>query len=376
MDFSTIISRESSYSLKWNKYQQGDILPMWVADMDFSCPQPILDALKQRVEHGILGYTHPTQYTPANEAVKAWLQQQYQWNIELDWIVWTPGVVPAFNLALKAYAKPGDKILVQSPNYPPMRAAPGLNGMERVDIGTVVANGRWTIDLAALAQAAQDPKSSVFILCNPMNPVGSVLTATELAEIARICRENKVLLCSDEIHCDLILDENAQHIPAGSIASIADTCVTLMAASKTFNVAGLGTSFAIIADPHQRAKFNRACMGVMPWVNLLGLVATEAAFSRCGAWHQSLLGYLRGNRDYLYSEINNIKGLGLLKPQATFLAWVDASGLGKTQPQQYFEGKGVGPSAGIDFGNQQFARFNYGCPRSYIEQAIARITAA
>ena len=253
MDFSNIISRDDTYSLKWKKYEGKDILPMWVADTEFSCAQPILDALKQRVDHGILGYTHPSQYTPANEAVKSWMLKQYNWAIELEWIVWTPGVVPAFNLALQAYCQPGDKILVQSPNYPPMLAAPAINSMERVDIGTVQQNGRWTIDFPALEQAAQDPKCTMFILCNPMNPVGSVLTELELAEVARICRENNVLLCSDEIHCDLILDENAKHIPAGSIDDIADSCVTLMAASKTFNVAGLGTSFAIIPDAKRRA---------------------------------------------------------------------------------------------------------------------------
>ncbi|UAA38691.1 PatB family C-S lyase [Paraneptunicella aestuarii] len=375
MDFSQTISRDNTYSLKWLKYQGQDILPMWVADTEFSCAQPILDALHKRVGHGILGYTHPSQYAPANEAVKHWLKKQYNWDIELEWIVWTPGVVPAFNLACRAFCEPGDKVMVQSPNYPPMLAAPAINKMERVDIDTVEVDGRWTLDFAQLEKEAQDPKVKMFILCNPMNPVGSVLTEAELKEVARICQENDIFLCSDEIHCDLVLDQQAKHIPAGTLAGVESQTITLMAASKTFNIAGLGTSFAIIPDAKLRFQYNHAGMGLLPWANIMGLVATEAAFTECDHWHKVLLDYLRGNRDYLYQEINAIEGLRMLLPQATYLAWVDASGLNVPLPQKYFEDKGVGPSPGADFGNKQFIRLNYGCPRSHLEHAIQRIKA-
>jgi cystathionine beta-lyase len=179
------------------------------------------------------------------------------------------------------------------------------------------------------------------------------------------------MLCSDEIHCDLILDTEAKHIPAGKLAAAKDNSVTLMAASKTFNVAGLGTSFAIIPDAKVRQRFNQAAQGLVPWVNVMGLAATQAAFTQCDDWLSAQLEYLRGNRDYLVEQINQIDGLRVLAPQATFLAWIDASGLGVANPQAYFEEKGIGPSAGIDFGDKQFVRINFGCPRSQLEQAIA-----
>ena len=227
MQFDKIIDRTPSHAYKWERYKGRDILPMWIADTEFRCAEPIIDALKSRAEHGLLGY------------------KQYGWKIEPQWIVWTPGVVPAFNVACKAYCQPGDKVIVQTPNYPPMLAAPKLNGLQRADVPTVEVDGRWMLDFDVLEGHAKDPKCSLFILCNPMNPVGSMLDEAQLTRVAEICANNNVMLCSDEIHCDLILDTQAKHIPAGKLAAGKDNSVTLMAASKTFNVAGLGTSFAI-----------------------------------------------------------------------------------------------------------------------------------
>ena len=375
MQFDKIIDRTPSYALKWEKYKGRDILPMWIADTEFRCAEPILDALKERAEHGLLGYTLPADHVTANQAVVDWLARQYDWHISADWIVWTPGVVPAFNVACKAVCQPGDKVLIQTPNYPPLIAAPKLNDLIKVDIGTVEVNGRWTIDFDELEKQATDPKCKLFIVCNPMNPVGTVLTSDELQRIADICLSHNVMLCSDEIHCDIILDETVKHIPAGKLAGFKGQAITLMAASKTFNVAGLGTSFAIIEDPNVRRKFNAAAKGIVPWVTVLGLTATEAAFTQCDDWHQELLTYLRSNRDYLAAEIASIDGLKLLTPQATFLAWIDASGLGSDNPQKYFEDKGIGPSPGIDFGDKNFVRINFGCPRSQLEQAIKLLKA-
>ena len=373
MQFDQQIDRTQTYSFKWEKYKGTDILPMWVADTEFKCAQPILDAMSQRVEHGLMGYHLPAHHTPANEAIVKWLEEKHDWKVEPQWIVWTPGVVPAFNVACKAYAKPGEKVIVQTPNYPPLLAAPAINGMERVEVGTVEVDDRWTLDFDALEAAASDPEAKLFILCNPMNPVGSVLTEQELARVAQICHDNGVLLCSDEIHCDLILEEGLKHLPAGNFPGLEDNSVTLMAASKTFNIAGLGASFAIIPNPSIRARFVKSAQGIVPWVTIMGLVATEAAFTQCEQWYQAELEYLRSNRDYLVEQINDIDGLRLLSPEATFLAWIDASGLGVDNPQAYFEEKGIGPSPGIDFGDKQFIRINYGCPRAHLEEAIARL---
>lgn len=374
MNFDQIVDRKPTFSFKWQKYQGKDILPMWVADTEFRCAQPILDALTQRIEHGVLGYTLPAQYEPAKQAVADWLSRRYDWQIELDWIVWMPGVVPGFNVACKACCEPGDKVMIQVPNYPPLLAAPQLNQLQRVDIPTLEQDGRWMLDFEELEKQASDPATKLFVLCNPMNPVGTVLTEQELARIADICQRNGVTLCSDEIHCDLILDEQASHYPAGKLDALQSNSITLMAASKTFNIAGLGAAFAIIPDARLRRRFNQAAMGIVPWVNVLGLYATEAAFTQCDDWYNAQLDYLRGNRDYLVEQINLIEGLRLISPQATFLAWVDASGLGQDNPQAWFEEKGVGPSPGADFGDKQFVRINFGSPREYLCEAISRIT--
>ncbi|MEW9797105.1 MalY/PatB family protein [Alteromonas sp. CYL-A6] len=372
MNFDQTPDRQDTFSFKWQKYQGRDIIPAWVADTEFRCATPILDALKARVEHGNLGYVLPAQYTPALDAVVRWLGDKHDWQIQKDWIVWMPGVVPAFNVACRACCQPGDKVLVQTPNYPPLLAAPKLNGLERVDVPTRWENGRPTIDFDALESLAADPACTLFILCNPMNPVGSVLTESELARIIDICRANQVRLCSDEIHCDLILEPGLTHRPAGRHEPQA---ITLMAASKTFNVAGLGTAFAVIPDDTLRRQFVQAAAGIVPWVNILGLVATEAAFTLCDDWHQAQLDYLRDNRRLISERINQIDGLSMHTPEATFLAWVDASGLGVSNVQAWAESRGVGPSPGIDFHARDHFRINYGCSRAMLNAMLDRLSA-
>jgi len=373
MNFDQHVDRRSTFSFKWQRYEGKDVIPLWVADSEFKCADPIIEALKARTEHGVYGYHLPAEYEPANKAVVRWLNDKHDWQIKPEWIVWTPGVVPAFNVACKATCEDGDKVLVQVPNYPPMLAAPGLNNLVREDVNTIEVDGRWTLDFEELERKAADPKTKLFIMCNPMNPVGSVMTKEELEKVEAICLEHNVTLCSDEIHCDLILDKNARHIPAGKLANIGEQSITLMAASKTFNVAGLGTSFAIIPDAKVRSQFTKAAAGIVPWVNFMGLVATEVAFTQCDDWHQQQLEYLRGNLDYLEAEIEKLPGFKLVRPAATFLAWIDASGLGVDNVHAYMESKGVGPSPGRDFGWPDFTRINFGCPRSMLEQAIERL---
>ena len=372
MNFDRPTHRHGTDAFKFKKYEGTDILPMWVADTEFQCAQPILDALKAEVDQGILGYTLPAQHQEANLAVQRWLRDKHDWVIELDWIVWTPGVVPAFNVASKAFAT-NQKIIVQTPNYPPLLAAPAIHGAERLEVGTVMENNRWTLDFEQLERYAADPECHLFIMCNPMNPVGSVLSQAELDKIASICAKHDVVVCSDEIHCDLILEPGAQHLPAGRHTQLTENSITLMAASKTFNVAGLGASFAIIPNAKLRSQFSRAAQGMLSWVNILGLVATQAAFTQCDQWHDALRRYLLENRNYLVEHVNQIDGLTALTPDATFLLWVDASGLGVQDPQKWCESKGVGPSPGRDFGQPGFFRLNFGCPRADLSEAIARL---
>ncbi|WP_143869819.1 MalY/PatB family protein [Catenovulum sediminis] len=373
-DFDKIIDRKPTHSFKWDKYQDQDIIPMWVADAEFQPPQEIIDAIKERCDHGILGYTLP--YESLNQATCEWIAKEHNWHILPDWIVWTPGVVPAFNVACKAYCQPGDKILIQVPNYPPLLKAPSLNQCERVDIPSVLENGVWKLDMAELEKQAADPKTKLFIMCNPMNPCGSVMTESELKHVAEICLRHNVILCSDEIHCDLILEPGVKHIPAPSLQEISGKAISLMAPSKTFNIAGLGASFAVIPDSRVRMQFRNAAMGIVPWVQVLGLVATEAAFKHGDKWHKALLAYLKENRDYLYQEINALKGMKMVKAEATFLAWIDCSELPVEDVQEFFEHAGVGPSPGRDFGEPKFARINFACAKAQLEEAVRRIKKA
>ncbi|WP_371195612.1 MalY/PatB family protein [Glaciecola sp. SC05] len=374
MNFDQKPDRSSSFAYKWEKYKDTDVLPCWIADTEFRCAEPILDALKQRAEHGLLGYTLPKHHQPALDAIVHWCKRQYQWDIHPSWIVWTPGVVPAFNMATLAFSNIGDGVIVQTPNYPPLLAAPGINHRKQLAVPTMLKEGRWTLDLEAFEQQAAKPSTTLFIMCNPMNPAGSVMTFEELDTIAEICQRHNVMVCSDEIHCDLILDD-LRHIPAGKHPSLKDNSVTLMAASKTFNVAGLGTSFAIIPSAKVRSSFVAAGAGIVPWVNVMGLEATATAFTKCDEWYQAQLRYLRDNRDYLVRAINRIEGLTCEAPQATFLLWVDASALQLEDTQRWCEERGVGPSQGKDFGAPECFRINFGCAREYLEQIVARLSA-
>lgn len=372
MSFDNTPSRDGTFSYKWEKYKAKDVLPCWIADTEFRSPQAITDALARRVDHGVLGYTLPKLYSPANDAVIDWCKRQYSWSVDSSWIVWTPGVVPAFNMACKAFCKPGDAVLIQTPNYPPLLAAPAINGCKTLFVNTIIDNARWQIDFNELEQQASKPECKLFILCNPMNPVGTVLSAGELSKVAAICEKYGVVLCSDEIHCDLILDGQT-HIPASSLDSIADNSITLMAASKTFNIAGLGTSFAIIPDPKVRRDFVAAGAGIVPWPNILGLVATQAAYSQCDDWRIEQINYLRQNRDILLNAVDNNPALSCLSPQATFLLWIDASLADTSNTQLWCESRGFGPSPGRDFGCPDFFRINFGCSKSYLLQIIERM---
>ncbi len=371
-NFDERVDRQGTYAFKWEKYQGQDILPMWVADTEFKIAPAISQALQAHLAHSVLGYHLPSQHVPANAAVVHWCEQQYGWTIDPEWIVWTPGVCPAFNMAVRAFCPKGETTLVQTPNYPPLLAAPANQGAQSLEVPTIWEDGKWMIDLDALAKAAQAPEATLFIMCNPMNPVGSVLSEAHLTQIAEICAANDVILCSDEIHCDLILDD-FPHLPAGAQPALQDRSITLMAANKTFNVAGLGASFAIIPNPQIRRRFSRAGQGMVPWVNIMGLIATEAAFTRCDAWLAAQKAYLKANRDHLTTAINNIPGLKASAPQATFLLWVDASGLGVEDVQKWAESKGVGPSPGIDFGDKRFFRLNYGVSRAMLDEVITRL---
>ncbi len=378
-DFDTVHPRLGTDSQKWQKYAGRDILPLWVADMDFRSSPAILEALHRRVDHGIFGYARPT--ASEVEAVVTALRQRYGWTIEADWIVWLPGLVCGLNVTAQAFAQPGEQVLCCSPVYPPFMTAPKNSGRESVAVPLRLDDqaGRWEIDFDALERAIT-PKTRLFFLCNPHNPVARVFLPDELTRLGEFCLRHNLVLCSDEIHCDLIL-EDIPHTPTGALrADIAAQTVTLMAPSKTYNVPGLGTSFAIIPNPQLRARFVRATAGIVAEVTTLGFAACEAAYRDSEQWRQDLLAYLRGNRDFLLAFLQReLPALRVEAPiEATYLAWINVRALGLADPIAHFEAHGVGLSEGAFFGvpKGHYVRLNFGCPRATLQLALERLRAA
>lgn len=379
-DFDTPPARPGTDSQKWQKYAGRDVLPMWVADMDFQSPPPLLAALHARVDHGIFGYARPTAST--TEAIVAAMATRYGWTIDPSWLVWLPGLVVGLNVTAQAFAAPGDEVLTLGPIYPPFMSAPKNSGRVsvRVPFAYDAAARAWTIDWDALERAVT-PRTKLFFLCNPHNPVARVWRREELVRLAEFCLRHDLILCSDEIHCDLILDPELPHLPTGTLGrEIAQRTITLMAPSKTYNVPGLGTSLAIIPDPALRARFVRATAGIVAEVTCLGYTACEAAYRDGEPWRQALLAYLRDNRstilDFLATELPQVTVDAPI--EATYLAWMNVSALGWQDPIARFEEHGVGLSDGAFFGATpgSHVRLNFGCPRATLVEGLRRMKRA
>lgn len=377
-DFDTPPSRLGTDSQKWQKYEGQDILPMWVADMDFKSAPAILSALHRRVDEGVFGYARPTRSTVA--AMVDAMSARYGWAIDPSWIVWLPGLVVGLNVTAQAFADAGDEILTLTPVYPPFMTAPRNSGRKPVMVPWVLQGGTWQIDWAAL-EAAITPRTKVFFLCNPHNPLARVWRRAELVKLAEFCLRHGLVLCSDEIHCDLILDSGLQHIPTSLLGpEIAARTVTLMAPSKTYNVPGLGTSLAIIPDATLRARFVRATAGIVAEVTCLGYTACEAAYREGEPWRQALLDTLRGNRDHLLQTLaREMPSVRVEAPiEATYLAWMNVADLKLADPIAHFEKHGLGLSEGFYFGARRgdYVRLNFGCPRSTLDEGLRRMKAA
>ncbi len=381
-DFDTVPQRLGTDSQKWQKYAGQDILPLWVADMDFRSSPAILAALHERVEHGIFGYARPTKATV--DAVVNALASRYGWTIDPAWIVWLPGLVCGLNVTAQAFAQPGDEVLALTPVYPPFMTAPKNSGRVSVTVpftlNATSTPARWEIDWPALEKAVT-PRTKLFFLCNPHNPLARVFRREELVRLAEFCARHDLVLCSDEIHCDLILDSALPHLPTALVApDHAARTITLMAPSKTYNVPGLGTSFAIIPDAALRARFVRATVGIVAEVTTLGFTACEAAYRDSEPWRQELLATLRGNRDFLLDFIaRELPGVSVEAPiEATYLAWLNIAPLDLADPIAHFEKHGVGLSDGAFFGSPRgrHVRINFGCPRATLTEALRRMKTA
>jgi cystathionine beta-lyase len=372
-DFDKIHSRLGTGSTKWSRYPQ-DVLPMWIADMDIAAPPAVLQALHQRLDQQILGYS--VACDGVREAIVADLWAKYAWRVQPDELLFLPGVEPGFNMALHAFVQPGQPVVLQTPNYRPIRLAPGHWNLPKIEVPfELSAEGEYLTPLPAMREALKG--AGALLLSNPHNPMGKVFPREELLAVATACLDQGALIVSDEIHAELCFD-GRRHIPTASLSlEIAQRTITLMSASKAYNVAGLKTCFAVIQNPEIRERFNHARCGMVDSVSPLGLEATRAAYSDCGDWLQALVAYLQANRDYLLNAVQTrLPGVVMHAPQGTYLAWLDCSALGLDDPQRFFlEQAKVGLSAGIEFGDdsQQFVRLNFGCPRAMLEEGIARL---
>lgn len=371
-DFDQWIDRRHSDSLKWHKYGDRDVLPLWVADTDFRSPPCIIEAIKKRADHGVFGYGD----TPSGliDITLSRLAQRYNWHIQPDWIVMLPGVVSGLNLSVRAFTETGQRTVAPTPIYPPFRSASRLAEREQLNLPLRLENDRWIVDLNAVALQGNE---QLLMLCNPQNPGGTVYRRDELEAQRAFAQQHDLIVCSDEIHCDVILSPDAQHIPFAALnEDAAQRSITLISPSKTFNIAGLGASMAIIPNPALRKRFKQVREGIVPGVDILALVAAEAAWREGDAWLDAQLDYLRANRDWLVAEVNALPELQMASPEATYLGWIDASQLDVASPALYFEKYGLGFSPGRDFGDDNFVRFNFGCTRALLEQAVTRLQQA
>ena len=383
-NFDEIIPRNGTWSIKFGlqkeKFGRTDLLPMWVADMDFRTPHFITDAVKKRAAHEIYGYTYrPNEYY---KSIVRWIKKLHSWDIEREWITFCPGVVPALNLAIMAYTNPGDKVIVQPPVYFPFFSAVKNNNRKLVNNQLLYENGKYTIDYKNLEKEAATG-AKLILLSNPHNPVGRVWTKEELEKLAGICIDNNILIISDEIHSDLILP-GYKHIPiAGISETITNHVVTCMAPSKSFNIAGLATSSVIISNPPIREKFNMMMEKLhVGGGNIFGMEASIAAYSNGKEWIDNMLEYLNDNMNLVYDYCR--ERIPLIKPvkaEATYLVWLDCSDLGlddvylhKFMIEKARLGLNDGPTFGK--GGNGFQRMNLACPRSIVHEALERLEKA
>jgi cystathionine beta-lyase len=374
-DFDTVIDRGQSDSSKWRCYDP-DILPFWTADMDFRSPEPVIEALHARVDHGIFGYC--VEPLELREVLAERMQTLYGWQVSPEWIVFQPGVILGFSRVCRVATTPGDGVLVQPPVFGPIYELPGLDDRIRNEAELVQGpSGSYQIDYQVFEDAITD-RTRVFILCNPHNPVGRVFHAQELEQMAEICLRKDVLICSDEVHCD-VLFSSGRHIPIASLdPEIGLRTVTLISPSKTFNLPGLRCSMAIVPDAALRGKLQRAASAFFPEVNTLGFVASLIAYRDCQDWLEQVLGYLEANRDLVVDYVDqHLPGINLSPPEALFLAWLDCrQARFPGNPARFFlERARVALTDGEDFGTggKGFVRLNFACPRSLLLEALDRM---
>ncbi|NIP88445.1 MAG: putative C-S lyase [Gammaproteobacteria bacterium] len=365
-EFDVEIDRTNTSSSKWDKYAGRDVLPFWVADMDFAMPSFIQSAIAERLAHPVLGYTRTPDAAVA--AFQNWLKRSFGWDVPEEWLVWIPGVVTGFNLAARAVAEPGGSVLIPTPVYYPFLSTPRHAGQDSIEVPLVSDGDRWTMDFDAMGAACRTG-TRLFMLSNPQNPTGRAYTEEELSQLAAFCLRHDLYLCSDEIHASILLAPDARHVPVAALGpEIAERTISLYAATKTYNIPGLGCAVAVIADARLRRDFRRAMAGLVPGIGPLAYAASTAAFADTSDWTTRLTDYLRGN----HQRVRDVVGDRMTPVEATYLAWIDLTDLGFANPAARLEDFGIGLSEGADFGGSGYVRFNFACPRSLLDRGLAR----
>jgi len=383
-NFDEIIDREGTACIKYDYRQEtfgkSDVMPMWVADMDFRTPPFIIEKLRERLDHEILGYSFRT--PDYYDSINSWLSRRHNWQIQNDWICFCPGIVPALNLCTLAFTRPGDSVIIQPPVYMPFFSAVENHGRNLVYNQLTETDGVWKMDFESLAASINDSVKMI-ILSNPHNPVGRAWKREELEQLAQICLEKNILILSDEIHCDLVLP-GYSYTPMASLSeAVANITVTCIAPSKTFNLAGLATSSLVISNPVLRKYFNKKTGSLhLGNGNIFGNIASVAAYNEGDQWLEALLVYLAENvkfvKDYCLRYIPEIVPVN---PEATYMIWLDCRKLGMkaAELQSFFVSKaGIGMNEGSAFGpgGEGFMRMNLGTPRANIEKALEQIRRA
>lgn len=380
-DFDQVPARRGTGSAKWEIYPD-DVLPMWVADMDFRAPEPVVRALVERAEHGFFGYS--SRHARLAEVFCARMERLYGWRITPDDVLFIPSLVVGINLACRALGEPGDSVLTTTPAYPPFLDAPRNHGLvcDQLELPLAAEGGtlRYGLDLDAFAAAFHE-RTRLFLLSNPHNPIGVEYSPEALRQQAEICLRNNTIIISDEIHCDLLLGAT-RHTPTAALSpEIADRTVTLMSPSKSFNLPGLGCGLAVVTNKELRDKIQKASAGVTGYVNAMGLAAARAAFEECDGWLDELRAYLTGNRDiYVQHVAEHMPGVRTTVPEATYLGWLDCREAGLPgDPYKFFlEEAKVALSGGTAFGKggEGFVRLNFACPRPLLREGLERMSRA
>ena len=378
-DFDEVIDRRGTNSVKWQHFSE-DVLPLWVADMDFSVAPAIVSRIQKRLEHPIFGYSVDS--PELIEQIVHRMAESYHWQINADSVTLIPGIVVGFNFAIRAVCNPGDSVIFHTPAYPPFFQAP-INNQVNSIISPLVfheESGLYELDLTNF-EAKITPETKMLLLCNPQNPTGRVFTREELSALGEICVRHDLIICSDEIHNEIIYS-GFHHTPIASINDeLAQRTITLIAPSKTFNIPGLSCSAAIIPNPELFKKYQRALKGFCSDVTCLSQEAAIAAYKDGGEWLKQLNLYLEGNRDFLRTFISQeIPGIKTTEIQATFLSWLDCTDLPiEGSPQEYFEKQAkVGLNAGASFGTgyDKFVRLNFGTSRKILTEALEKMAAS